>query len=317
MPSNENKPKWVNIDAINWLRDEASPKPKSGRDFAILMILAIHANKDTGDSYPSKSLIANETGLSDDQVKRGIKSLLECGLIVRGNQQYIDSKIPGNKRPIAYRLNGFQPVHRGSATAGADTHPQHWGSKNDAEKTNRGSKTGPTGGAHTPPKEVIKNLKKEEGARPPSTTQTSPQNTPAPASPPPSHFHVKPAGIPEAWIQDFHEGIEHCHERHPNGNHNHEPCHSCATTKKQIQAILTQRATQQATQEREARRRRRNGKDTCTICDHNGYREQLNPTHTNILQVKCNHTPEDRTQQEAATAWLNAQHPKKESNTAA
>lgn len=95
--------------------------------------------------------------------------------------------------------------------------------------------------------------------------------------------------------------VQRCMERHKSGNVNNVACRSCGETEKRIEGIRAERRKERVSMKRDREATRSRGKDACTVCDNGGYRLGLNVNTGISRNVKCDHTENDRMDQEAAT----------------
>lgn len=102
---------------MSWLLHEG-PTALSGSALVVALVLAEHANGETGVAYPSVSRIAGMSRISDRQVTRILASLVEQGVVEVAWEAT-------NRRPTAYRFCQFRgdirvtPRKEPGVTAGA------------------------------------------------------------------------------------------------------------------------------------------------------------------------------------------------------
>ncbi|MGD9581329.1 MAG: helix-turn-helix domain-containing protein [Vampirovibrionia bacterium] len=60
----------------------------SNSTLIVLFALCFHYNGNRNDSFPGQQLISSKTGLSISSIKRAIKELLQCGLILKSRNRY-------------------------------------------------------------------------------------------------------------------------------------------------------------------------------------------------------------------------------------
>lgn len=78
--------------------------PAKGADRLVLLSLANHANGTDYECWPSAELIAWETNLSLDHVRRCLRALDNAGWITRKVNAAPDERIPADRRPNLYRI---------------------------------------------------------------------------------------------------------------------------------------------------------------------------------------------------------------------
>ena len=59
---------------------------KNGPAKLVLMVLAFHANKRDGVAWPSRDTLAAKTGLTATTIKRALRTLENCGWLVRAHR---------------------------------------------------------------------------------------------------------------------------------------------------------------------------------------------------------------------------------------
>lgn len=94
----------MSIQAVAWvLKCETTTK---GAERLVLISLANYANDDA-QCWPSAATIAQETNLSVDHVRRSLAKLEAAGLISRDVNAAPDERIPVDRRPNLYTLDGY------------------------------------------------------------------------------------------------------------------------------------------------------------------------------------------------------------------
>jgi hypothetical protein len=110
----------VSVQAVAYVLEG---HPAKGADRLVLISLANHADGAEFECWPSVDLIAWETNLSADHVRRALRSMVKEGWITRSVNAAPDERIPGDRRPNLYRIAkairprvrvDVLPVRRGS-----------------------------------------------------------------------------------------------------------------------------------------------------------------------------------------------------------
>jgi hypothetical protein len=91
------------IKAIKWVLDKGMAYELDQATRNVAFLLAYHAHSETGDIYPSQATLADETGLSERQIRRCIKKLIEVGLLDYGDQSVV-AHFRADRRPKVYEF---------------------------------------------------------------------------------------------------------------------------------------------------------------------------------------------------------------------
>ena len=91
----------MSIQAFSWAIEQEEVKDPITQ--LVLLTLANYAGESGLHTYPSIGRLVKETRLSESTVRRHIAQLMEMGLLVRGNQSFVQH-IRVDRRPIVYDL---------------------------------------------------------------------------------------------------------------------------------------------------------------------------------------------------------------------
>jgi predicted GIY-YIG superfamily endonuclease len=94
---------WVSARAVAWVINGA---PVPAELFAVLIVVASHADEHGRGAHPSVAIVAQCTGKSVDQAGRDIARLRKLGLLVLGDQS-LTTHLTVGQRPTVYDL----PLH--------------------------------------------------------------------------------------------------------------------------------------------------------------------------------------------------------------
>lgn len=270
----------MSIEAIAWVLNDApipqptpAGTPNSSTLAMVLLGLANHAGRDGTDAYPSVRTLARYARLSDRQVQRCLRSLLEYGLIEPGDQRIVEAKIEDPlRRPVVYNLAMNLQVSRGDTLSPRKQKAQV-GRGDTLSPGDMGVAAGVTGttsrGDTHVTRTVLEPSNEPEGSPSPGTSPAR-----AAASPPPT---AAPSTAADAGPSPF------C-ERHPDGADH--PCGPCGVARRASEAWEAERARTTKTQvsvEAQARAEARRAEiAACSMCDADGYRDGR----------LCHHRPE-------------------------
>lgn len=103
----------MSIEATGWVLDHSTTE---GRDRLVLLVIAWHAERDSGECWPGQRLIAREARCSIGTVSNAVRRLAQLGEIEvergRGNRpsryRMLWLAVPASAQPRAER-NGAQP----------------------------------------------------------------------------------------------------------------------------------------------------------------------------------------------------------------
>jgi len=95
------EPVYVSIGPVGWVMAEAPGLPP--RLLGVLVALAMHADADGRNAYPSQEKLGFLARKTDRQVRRDLDELEAIGLIERGDQDRVRF-LPLDKRPIVWDL---------------------------------------------------------------------------------------------------------------------------------------------------------------------------------------------------------------------
>jgi hypothetical protein len=92
----------MSLEAVLWVKNLDYDACALG-PYRVLLILAEHANSEGKRAWRSKKKIAETLGVSARSVQRWYADLIGRGLIVVGDQSFVDH-IPADSRPVVYDL---------------------------------------------------------------------------------------------------------------------------------------------------------------------------------------------------------------------
>ncbi|MEY9211403.1 helix-turn-helix domain-containing protein [Thermobifida halotolerans] len=192
-------------EALRWVIESAPPFPP--HLFAVLTVLAWHADSNGRGSYPSVPTIAARVRKTHRTVRRDLRELKELTLIRPGDPT-LASHIPADRRPEVYDLAIEQTAPR--ERDGADLTPAspRTPTSGNGTKKNRNS-------PHQPP---TRNTHHDAPASPDTDTTPTPTSTP-PESPQVTTPHTAGHGRPPG----------HAHPPNQGGDDPHPARHTART----------------------------------------------------------------------------------------
>lgn len=270
----------MSIEAISWVLNDApipqptpSGTPNSSTLAMVLLGLANHAGRDGTDAYPSVRTMARYARLSDRQVQRCLRSLLDYGLIEPGDQRIVEAKIEDPlRRPVVYNLVMKPQVSRGDALSPRKAKSQvgRGDTLSPGDRHDASGVTGTTSRGDTHVTRTVLEPSNEPKGSP------SPGMSPARATDPPS-LEIAPSTAADAGPSPF------C-DRHPDGADH--PCGPCGEARRAAEAWEAEQqhaAKARLSVDAQARAEvRRAAIEACGLCDDDGYRDGR----------LCHHRPE-------------------------
>ena len=145
------KDRWVNVDAVRWVLEDAGPVP--AHQLSTLIVIAAHTSTEDGrGAFPSIETIAELTRKSERAVRRDVADLTCLGLLLPGDKKLV-KHLRADKRPNVYDVP-MRPrgdVHDRSSTTGRRRHDVH----DLSSATERGDVHGSNGVTSTTPKQGL------------------------------------------------------------------------------------------------------------------------------------------------------------------
>lgn len=239
---------------------------ESSSEFAILAVLAHHADARGRGAWPSQRTIAEITGCSTRTVRRKLADLERRGTIRRGNQAAV-SHLPASVRPVVWDLcmtnSDDRPKEaaprrpeRAPDSVTSPGHPVHQGGTHDPK---------------TPDTSVRQSVKDH------------PMNSPGDhIREPIARERVKPLpeSLQESDLSWTSPDNPRCQEHAALGAHVHRPCGACGAVRREFE----RRDDAAASIRRATVAERRAAIQACPHCDANGF-IQVGPS----VVVRCDH----------------------------
>ena len=94
----------MSFQAVEWALDAEKTGPLAAETRLVLVVMAERADRHGRNVYLAAATIAERLGMSERAVRRHFSTLRDRCLIVPGDPEKIDAKIPHNRRPVIYDL---------------------------------------------------------------------------------------------------------------------------------------------------------------------------------------------------------------------